>query len=202
MNSSNRISLFPPALPLLLRSLLALFAMLPMQASGDGLNKQQAVVTKITDGDTIVVKTDHGTERVRLIGIDTPESSANQKAQRDSRKLHEPLDQIVSEGEDATAHVRKLLRVGTPVLIEVDKEPRDRYQRLLAYVYLPNGTMLNQQIIQDGYARPLRIRPNTRYADQFDKSFEEAQLQKRGLWGNPPRKRPSSSSFFSNFLRR
>jgi micrococcal nuclease len=68
------------------------------------------------------------------------------------------------------------------VQLELDAEPRDRYGRLLAYVWL-GGEMLNRRLLAEGYAGPLRIAPNVRYAEEFEPLAGEAQAQERGLWG-------------------
>ena len=68
------------------------------------------------------------------------------------------------------------------VQIELDAEPRDRYGRLLAYVWL-NGEMLNRRLLAEGYAEPLRIAPNVRYAAEFERLAGESQALGLGLWG-------------------
>ncbi len=77
--------------------------------------------------------------------------------------------------------MRALVRPGDQVLVTPDFEPRDKYDRLLEYVFLPNGMFINEIMIKDGYAIPLSIPPNTKYRKQFQKDFEEARAGKRGL---------------------
>jgi len=124
----------------------------------------------------VVVRLQNGSqETVRLIGIDTPES------------VH-PTQPDECFGPEAAAFTRSLLPAGTTVQLELDAEPRDRYGRLLAYVWVgeelvQNWYMINQKLVQSGYAEPLRIAPNVRYATEFERLAGEAQAQGRGLWG-------------------
>ena len=136
-------------------------------------------VAYVYDGDTI--KLADG-EKVRLIGIDTPESSQNKKLFRDAERSGEDVNRILAMGRKAAVHTRGLLD-GRRVRLEFDIERRDKYGRLLAYVYrLDDGLFINQEIISSGYAYPMTIPPNIRYADEFRKLFREAQEAGRGLW--------------------
>jgi len=137
-------------------------------------------VVYVYDGDTI--KLDNG-ERVRLIGIDAPEAHDNEKLTRDVAHRHIDRRTQLGMGRQAAKYARSLLR-DQNVRLEFDVERRDRYQRLLAYVYLTDGTFVNEQIIREGYAYPLTIPPNVRYAHKFKQWFDEAREQKRGLF-NP-----------------
>ena len=98
-------------------------------------------MTKVTDGDTIRLG-ELGS--VRLIGIDTPEVYGDAEC----------------FGREASAFAKRLLPLGTRVRYRVGVEERDRYGRLLAYVWLPDGRMLNRVMIEQGYAQPLTIPPN------------------------------------------
>ena len=140
-------------------------------------------VTYVYDGDTI--KLDNG-ERVRLIGIDTPETHVNEKLARDVQRRKSGRQTQLAMGEKAAAFTRSLL-AGQDVRLEFDVEQRDRYGRLLAYVYLPDGTFVNEKIIREGYAYPLTIPPNVRHADEFKQWFDEARHARRGLWSQGER---------------
>ena len=118
-------------------------------------------VLKVVDGDTI--KLDIGGEKtnVRLIGIDTPES------------VHPDKEKNVPEGKLASDHTKEL--VGSNSLyIVYGEEKQDRYGRPLCYVYLPDGTMLNEKILEDGYAKVLIVGKNNKYKDRFNEIQEEA----------------------------
>lgn len=129
-----------------------------------------ATVVSVTDGDTIVVDTAAGvTERVRLIGIDTPET-------RDPRR---PVECF---GREAAARTAELAGPGTPVRLELDVEHRDRYGRLLAYVWTTEGVFVNARLVEEGWAAPYRYPPNVRYADLLSRLGTEARVGGRGLW--------------------
>jgi micrococcal nuclease len=142
-----------------------------------------ATVKRVVDGDTFVCNLDNGVEeRVRLIGVDTPESKRNQKAERDSRKTGESLDTIVALGKKSAEYTKSLLPAGTQVKLETDAQEKDKYGRILAYVYLPDGRMLNAILVQEGYAQVMTIPPNVRYQDKFLSLQREARENQKGLW--------------------
>ena len=143
---------------------------------------EKATVTKIVDGDTIYVNQNGNTLKVRLIGIDTPESRYNSKAERDSDRSGEDIKAILTQGKWATAYLKSILRKGDTVTLEYDLQQYDKYGRTLAYVYLSDGRFLNNLMISSGYASPLTIAPNIKYKDLFLKSFEIARENKIGLW--------------------
>lgn len=161
-----------------LASLFALHrsAIEPSAVGGAGLQR----VTYVYDGDTI--KLDNG-ERVRLIGIDAPEAHDNDKLLRDVRRRHSDGKTQLAMGREASRFARSLL-AGQRVRLEFDVEQRDKYGRSLAYLYLPDGTFVNEKIIREGYAYPLTIPPNVRHAREFQRWFDEAREAKRGLWSD------------------
>lgn len=129
-----------------------------------------ATVLFVSDGDTIGVEIDGVEERVRLIGIDTPETK-------------KPNTPVQCFGPEATAFTESLLPDGTPLYIERDVEARDQYGRLLAYVYrADDGMFVNLQIVAQGYARPLTIPPNVAHADEFVAAARQAEATDVGLW--------------------
>lgn len=146
------------------------------------LSAEQVKVISVSDGDTVVLHIGQRKERVRLIGIDTPESHDNRRARKQSERNHQDIGSILEQGRIAAQFTRKLLPQGMTAKIEYDTERRDHYGRLLAYLWLPNGEMVNETIIRSGYAYPLTIPPNVRYRDRFLKAFSEARSSKRGLW--------------------
>jgi micrococcal nuclease len=122
-----------------------------------------AVVTRNTDGDTLWLS---GIGKVRLIGVDTPEVFGRTEC----------------FGKAASAFTERVLPPGTHVRYRVGVDPRDRYGRALAYVYLEDGRMFNELLVERGYATPLTIPPNVDYADRFVKAAREAREANRGLW--------------------
>ena len=126
-------------------------------------------VVKVVDGDTIKLLIDGEKKNVRLIGIDTPES------------VHPDSDRNVPEGKLASDHTKELVG-DNPLYLEYGTEPQDRYGRPLCYVYLPDGTMLNEIILSDGYAKVLIVGKNKEYKDRFNEIQAEAKAEGRGLW--------------------
>jgi len=146
------------------------------------IHRKPAKIVKIMDGDTIGVIFRGRYERIRLIGIDTPETSANSRARRISKRTGKDLSLIISQGRRSLAFVKKLIGIGDRVYLEFDLDSRDRYGRLLAYVYLRDGSMLNELIIKSGYAYPLTYAPNIRYKYRFLKAYSKARKERRGLF--------------------
>jgi micrococcal nuclease len=129
-----------------------------------------ATLVRVVDGDTIDVDI-HGTnERVRLIGIDTPETV-------------KPNTPVQCFGPEASSHTKSLLPKGTVLHLERDVEPRDKYQRVLAYVYrAADGLFVNLDVIERGYARLLTIPPNIAHANDFVAAARRARDSNLGLW--------------------
>ena len=125
-------------------------------------------VERVVDGDTIIVS---GVGRVRLIGVDTPESV-------------DPRRPVEFFGKEASAFTRRLVD-GQRVRLEYDWEGTDRYGRTLAYVYLPDGTLVNAEIIRRGYGHAYTRFP-FKYLERFRQFEREARTAGRGLWGAAP----------------
>jgi micrococcal nuclease len=127
-----------------------------------------AEVQRVTDGDTFVATVKGRRERIRVIGVDTPESVA-------PNRPDEPF------GEEASDFAKRYLD-GETVRLAGDAEPRDRYGRMLAYVWLADGTFWNALLVAEGYAQQLTIPPNVTYATLFRRLVGEARREDRGLW--------------------
>jgi len=142
----------------------------PATAPASTTVQANAIVVKVIDGDTIDVDVDGRVERVRLIGIDTPET----------KKPNHPVE---CWGPEASAHTVELLPPGTAVLIERDVVGRDDYGRLLGYVHRAgDGLFVNRDLVQQGFARPLTIAPNDLYAAQFAADARAAEAADLGMW--------------------
>ncbi|MFD2371952.1 thermonuclease family protein [Brevibacillus sp. GCM10020057] len=128
--------------------------------------EMEATVERVVDGDTVELSTG---EKVRLIGVDTPETV-------------KPNTPVQPYGKEASDYSKKLL-TGQRVKLKFDVEPYDKYKRLLAYMYLPDGTFVNEKLVREGYARIMTIPPNVAHADLFLAAEREAREQNRGLWG-------------------
>lgn len=154
----------------------------PTVASPNSRDRETDTVIQIVDGDTLTIQRNGRAEKIRLIGIDAPESSVNNKTKKDASRGNGDIDTITKMGKEATRFVKKIVKPGDPVKIEFDKQTRDKYGRLLGYVYLSNGKMLNEEIVKAGYANLLTYPPNVKYQDRFLKAYREARENSRGLW--------------------
>ncbi|HST05696.1 MAG TPA: thermonuclease family protein [Chloroflexia bacterium] len=139
-----------------------------------GLVLVQAELSRVVDGDTIDVVMGGQTMRVRLIGMDTPETNGAP----------------ICYGQEATAYTQHLLdAVGGKLWLEKDISETDRYGRLLRYVWLTSptesapGTMLDEQLVADGYAQVSTFPPDVKYVDRLVEAERTAKAAKRGLWG-------------------
>jgi micrococcal nuclease len=138
-------------------------------AAGGPARERVARVVRVVDGDTILVSVDGARERVRLIGVDTPETV----------KPNAPVECF---GKRASAESHRLLD-GRSVRLVADAEARDRYGRSLAYVYRAgDGLFVNAELVRGGYATVLSIAPNVRFSDRFAALAREAREAGRGLW--------------------
>jgi micrococcal nuclease len=134
--------------------------------SGDG---EIGRVMRVVDGDTIQVQLGAGREKVRYIGIDTPETK-------------DPRGPVQCFGREAADFNARLVG-GRRVRLVRDVEERDRYGRLLAYVYRErDGLFVNAELARLGYAQPLAIAPDVRFAGRFAGLAHDAREQGRGLW--------------------
>lgn len=129
-------------------------------------------VIHVVDGDTLKIIYHGEKQSVRLIGIDTPESRENAKLERDCHGDPALKEQLLTLGKAATAFVKTMIHEGDTVLIDFDQEKYDKYHRLLGYIYLKDGRFLNEEIMKAGYAVPMNIAPNTKYAQRFNGIYQ------------------------------
>lgn len=130
----------------------------------------EGLVVRVVDGDTIHVRIEGRVEKVRYIGVNTPE-------------LHHPTRGEEAGGRQAHAANRRLVE-GKRVRLDLDVQSRDRYGRLLAYVWT-GDTMVNAELIRLGYAQVMTVPPNVRHQALFLKLQRAAREAGRGLWGLP-----------------
>ena len=129
-----------------------------------------AIVDYVVDGDTVDVIIDGREERIRLIGIDTPET----------KKRNSPIECF---GPEASAFTELLLPVGTPVDLERDIVNRDDYGRILGYVYrADDGVFVNYELMRQGFAQPMSIPPNDAFAELFADAARDAEADNAGIW--------------------
>ena len=145
---------------------------------GGRYDYSNVLVKRVVDGDTLVLENG---QRVRLIGIDTPEIHESDKLYRDSQRTQQDISTIKALGMRAYDFTKNLVEAKR-VRLEFDVEKNDRYGRLLAYVYLKDGTFVNAKIVEEGYASLMTIPPNVKYADEFLRLYRQARQNNRGLW--------------------
>ncbi len=147
-------------------------AMLGFATSGPGrvptksdsrVSDGRDTVVRVVDGDTVVLRS---AGKSRLIGVDT----------------REVFGRPGCFGEEASEFAKRTLRPGMPVKVERDAEPRDRFGRSLIYLTLPDGRSFNELLVDEGFAVPLTIRPNVRYAGRFRELASRARAEEAGLW--------------------
>ena len=154
----------------MLKKICALFlvAVLFIPSSYAATTRPLVTVQWVVDGDSF--KTETG-EKIRLIGVDTPE--------------YQPWKHHVDYyGKEAAEYAQKLL-YKKKVFLEYDVDKKDKYDRTLAYVYLENGRFVNEELVSEGYARAKYYKPNGKYYGVFKKAQQEAKSLKKGLWGTP-----------------
>jgi micrococcal nuclease len=149
-----------------MRRTLLLLALLAAGCGASG-NGHTARVERVVDGDTIVVRLDGRRERVRYIGVDTPESV-------------KPGTRVQCFAKSAAAANRRLVE-HRDVRLDYDAELRDRYGRLLAYVYV-GDRFVNAELIRRGYGKPLEIPPNVAHAVELRRLAAGARRGRLGLW--------------------
>ncbi len=141
-------------------------------AEVDYRSMERAIVTRVVDGDT--VELENG-ERVRYIGVDTPETK-------------HPSKPVQCFGREASKRNKELVE-GKEVLLEKDVSNTDRYNRLLRYVYLPNpdaseeAIFVNEYLVEQGYGQVISYPPDVKYHKQLLDAQKTARDENRGLWG-------------------
>lgn len=135
----------------------------------DPMGRERAVVAEVIDGDTVALADGR---RLRYIGIDTPETRA-------------PGEPVACFGPEASARNEELV-LGETVLLEADVNNTDRFDRLLRYVYLEDGRMVNEVLVAEGYARSKAYEPDTHHQALLDAAEEQARAANLGLWAICP----------------
>ena len=126
------------------------------------IGTRTCTLSAVYDGDTVTCR---GGQKIRLLLIDTPEMTQGEF------------------GRTARSALLDLAPLGSTVRLELDLDPQDRYGRTLAYLWLPDGRMVNEEMARGGYALPLTYPPNVRYVDRIRAAVEDAKAARRGLWG-------------------
>lgn len=147
--------------------LIFIAAYIGLNLGRNSVSKQDAIVEGVIDGDTIEVLIEGKNEKIRLLGIDTPET-------------HHPTKPVGCYGPEAEAFTRANLDQKT-VQLEYDVQRNDKYGRSLAYVYV-DGQRFNDVLVNLGYAKTLNIDPNNRYANKLMQLQSDAKTHQRGIW--------------------
>ena len=135
----------------------------PPQRRGQG-EVSWHTISRVIDGDTIEIETG---DRIRYIGMNTPE-------------IVDPRQPVECFGKEALAYNRELVE-GKKVKLVSDITDKDKYGRLLRYVYMEDGTFVNLKLVEDGYANVMTIPPNVAMAEEFRKAERSARNDSRGL---------------------
>lgn len=128
----------------------------------DPAKRYTCTVNDVLDGDTFECR--EGRHRIRLLLIDAPETEQQ------------------SLGIEATDRLYSLTPPGSIVQLELDRETRDKYGRILAYAWLPDGRMVNEEMVRTGYAITFTIKPNVKYHDRIQEAQRLSEASSAGLW--------------------
>jgi micrococcal nuclease len=142
----------------------------------DSAPRESARIIRVISADTLTVLYLGHWEEIKLIGSEAPPTMLNDRAYELALKNSTTPDEIVRRGLNACEAVKGLLRYGSQVWLEFDVRKRDRYKRLLGYVYLADGRMLNEIVLRQGLAQLFQVPPNLRYSLHFQ---EIARLARR-----------------------
>ncbi len=157
---------------------------IPKLDQKDSKEKKSYIVKKVNDGDTFEVEIDGKSEKVRMLGIDTPEKWDSDKFDRDQERTGKDKETIRKLGTLSSDFTTRLIGGKKVILLTVaEDDDRDKYGRLLRYVYLEDGTFVNLKIVEEGYANAYRKFKVSKQAE-FIKAEKEARENKKGLWGN------------------
>lgn len=175
-------------MPRIVVVLALLFALPASSRVAGAASDLTGTVVYVVDGDTIHVQIGNRVEKVRYIGVNAPEIP-HPHAPAEARRRLRHFPHTVAAGE-AAKRVNLDLVAGKHVRLELDRQQRDRYKRLLAYVWV-GDTMINAEMIKRGYAELMSIPPDFRHRALFTKLQQEARAAGRGLWHEVKPKAPS-----------
>jgi len=151
--------------------------------------KEPARVMRIINGDTLTVLYQGKWEEIKLLGLDMPETTLTDRVYEKALKNSTTPAIIINRGLVGREFVKKYMQYGSQIWIEFDVQKRDRFSRLLGYVYLADGRMLNEIILRAGLSEALLIAPNLKYQQRFQELARLAQKDrfksKRGK-SDPP----------------
>ena len=139
--------------------------------------KEPARVMRIINGDTLNVLYQGKWEEIKLLGLDMPETMLNDRVYEKALKNSTTPAEIINRGLTGREFVKKYLQYGSQIWIEFDVQKRDHFSRLLGYVYLIDGRMLNEIILRAGLSEPLLLPPNLKYQQRFQEIARQVQKE-------------------------
>jgi micrococcal nuclease len=142
------------------------------------VTKEPARVMRIINGDTLNVLYQGKWEEIKLLGLDMPETMLNDRVYEKALKNSTTPAEIINRGLTGREFVKKYLQYGSQIWIEFDVQKRDHFSRLLGYVYLIDGRMLNEIILRAGMSEPLLLPPNLKYQQRFQEIARQVQKEK------------------------
>jgi micrococcal nuclease len=148
--------------------------------------KEPARVMRIINGDTLTILYQGKWEEIRLLGLDMPETTLNDRVYEKAVKNSTTPAEIINRGLSGREFVKRYIQYGSQVWIEFDAQKRDRFSRLLGYVYLADGRMLNEIVLRAGLSEALLIPPNLKYQQRFQDIARQALKHKSRSKPNKP----------------
>lgn len=134
---------------------------------------EEATFIRVVDGDTLIAEIDGKEEYIRLLLVDTPETK-------------HPTKDVQPFGEEASQLMKDTFNKNETIGLEFGTEKRDKYDRILAYLYNADGVMFNELLLEEGLARVAFVYPpNDKYVDDFYEIEEKAKNEKKGIWSIP-----------------
>jgi micrococcal nuclease len=138
------------------------------------IQREPARVVRVISADTLTILYRGKWEEIKLIGPEAPQTALNDRAYVEALRSATTPEEIIRRGLKASEFVNNFLRYGSQVWIEFDVQKRDRYSRLLGYVYLADGRMLNEILLRQGLADLFLVPPNLRYSRRFQEIARSA----------------------------
>jgi micrococcal nuclease len=144
--------------------------------------KDTAEVITVFRADLIKIKYNSREEVLQLAGIVVPTNRKDRKTRRIATITCQSVNAVINQAKKASEYVKRLLKEGGTVTVELHSQQRNRYSQLLGYLYLPDGRMINEEILRAGFGVVLTMPPDEEHYDIFVKASQEAQEKGLGLW--------------------
>jgi len=155
----------------------ACFVLVAVPGPGAIPFREPARIVRVISADTLTILYRGRWEEIKLIGPEAPQTMLNDRAYEQALMESSSPEEIIRRGVKATEFVKEFLHYGSQVWIEFDVKKRDRFSRLLGYVYLGDGRMLNEIILRQGLAELFLAPPNLRYSRRFQEIARQAKRE-------------------------